>query len=90
MHAAAGHRRDSTSAAIRIGDPVLSPDDDPVWAARGVGKPAAIHVSLGDAMPFQLVANKLPGTVHFYDAPGRMLELIFGGVLDRFPGLRSA
>ena len=70
---------------------MLSADDDPAWAAlEAIGKPIAIHVSLGDAMPFQLVANKLPGTVHFYDAPGRMLELIFGGVLDRFPGLRFA
>jgi predicted TIM-barrel fold metal-dependent hydrolase len=73
------------------GDAVLSAEDDPAWAAlEAVGKPIAIHVSLGDAMPFQLQANKLPGTVHFYDAPGRMLELIFGGVLDRFPGLRFA
>jgi len=32
------------------------------------------------------VGGQLPGTAHFYDAPGRMLELIFGGVLDRFPG----
>ena len=29
----------------------------------------------------------LPGTVHFYDAPTRMLEFIFSGVLDRFPTL---
>ncbi len=58
-------------------------------ASRQTGKPIAIHIGLTDAMPFQLVARKLPGTAHFYDAPGRMLELIFGGVLDRFPGLRS-
>lgn len=33
-------------------------------------------------------ARKLPGAGHFYDAPGRMLEFIFAGVLDRFPDLK--
>ena len=28
-------------------------------------------------------AESLPGTGHFYDAPRRMLELAFSGVLDR-------
>jgi predicted TIM-barrel fold metal-dependent hydrolase len=71
------------------GDTTLQPEDDAVWAAvQETGLPVAIHIGLSDAMPFQLQARKLPGTVHFYDAPGRMLELIFGGVLDRFPGLR--
>jgi len=71
------------------GDTTLQPEDDPVWAAiEQTGKPIAIHVALTAAMPYQLQAKKLPGTAHFYDAPGRMLELIFGGVLDRFPGLK--
>jgi len=71
------------------GDTELQPEDDALWAAlEEVGRPVAIHVSLNDKMPFQLAAKKLPGTAHFYDAPGRMLELIFGGVLDRFPGLK--
>ena len=73
------------------GDTILSPEDDALWAAlEEIGKPVAIHVSLSDQMPYQLQARKLPGTVHFYDAPGRMIELIFGRVLDRFPGLRFA
>jgi predicted TIM-barrel fold metal-dependent hydrolase len=33
-------------------------------------------------------ATSLPGTGHFYDAPKRMLQFIFSGVLDRFPKLR--
>jgi predicted TIM-barrel fold metal-dependent hydrolase len=71
------------------GDTTLRADDDPMWAAiQETGLPIAIHIGLGNAMPAPLVARKLPGTVHFFDAPGRMLELIFGGVLDRFPGLR--
>jgi predicted TIM-barrel fold metal-dependent hydrolase len=73
------------------GNTTLSEVDDPVWAAiEYIGKPIAIHVNLSDTMPLPLAltAAKLPGTAHFYDAPGRMLELIFGGVLDRFPGLK--
>jgi predicted TIM-barrel fold metal-dependent hydrolase len=71
------------------GDTVISPDDDPVWAAvEASGLPIAIHIGLSNVMPYQLSARKLPGTVHFYDAPGRILELIFSGVFERFPGLR--
>jgi predicted TIM-barrel fold metal-dependent hydrolase len=71
------------------GDTFLSPEDDPLWEAiESSGLPICIHIMLNDQMPFQLNARKLPGTVHFYDAPGRMLELIFGGVFERFPGLR--
>jgi predicted TIM-barrel fold metal-dependent hydrolase len=70
------------------GDTRLSPEDDPLWEAiEQTGMPICIHIGLNDQMPYQLDARKLPGTVHFYDAPGRMLELIFGGVLDRFPEL---
>lgn len=36
----------------------------------------------------QKQARKLPGAGHFYDAPRRMLEFVFSGVLDRFPGLK--
>lgn len=71
------------------GTTTLLPEDDPVWAAlEAIGKPVAIHVLLTDSLPPPSNKRKLPGTVHFYDAPGRMLELIFGGVLDRYPGLR--
>jgi predicted TIM-barrel fold metal-dependent hydrolase len=71
------------------GDTTLQPEDDDVWRlVEQTGLPIAIHIGLSDEMPFQLDARKLPGTVHFYDAPGRQLELIFSGVLDRFPGLR--
>ena len=60
-----------------------------VWAAiEETGKPVAIHVSLRSAASFNMAAIALPGTVHFYDAPQRMLEFIFSGVLDRFPRLQ--
>jgi predicted TIM-barrel fold metal-dependent hydrolase len=66
----------------------IKPEDDPVWAAiQDTGKPATIHVSLRSAASFNLVATALPGTFHFYDAPPRMLDFIFSGVLDRFPEL---
>jgi predicted TIM-barrel fold metal-dependent hydrolase len=66
----------------------ITPDDDPVWAAIvESGKPATVHVSLRATASFNLVATALPGTFHFYDAPARMLDFIFSGVLDRFPDL---
>lgn len=66
----------------------MAAEDDPLWAAiQATGRPVAIHVSLSDAMPVAMKARTLPGTVHFYDAPQRMLEFIFLGVLDRFPDL---
>ena len=71
------------------GDTTLREEDDALWdAISQTGKPIAIHIALNNNMPFQLVAKKLPGTAHFYDAPARMLELIFSGVLDRFPKLK--
>ncbi len=66
----------------------ISDDDDPVWAAlaeRGV--PLGIHVSLTQSMPAAHRA-KLPGYGRFFDAPNRMIEMIFSGVFDRFPQLQ--
>jgi predicted TIM-barrel fold metal-dependent hydrolase len=72
------------------GDTVISPDDDPVWAAISESeKPITIHIGLTDSLPTTKIPVKsLPGTGHFYDAPRRMLEWIFSGVLDRFPDLQ--
>ena len=69
----------------------IEPEDDAVWArVAESGKPLTIHVSLANTMPKELKATALPGTVHFYDAPNRMLQFIFSGVLDRFPSLTIA
>jgi predicted TIM-barrel fold metal-dependent hydrolase len=66
----------------------ISEEDDALWAfIQETRKPLLIHVALGNDMPRVLKARTLPGTVHFYDAPRRMLEFIFSGVLDRFPDL---
>ena len=64
--------------------------DDALWAAIvQSANPLTIHVALSERAALgRIAARRLPGTVHFYDAPGRMLEFIFSGVLDRFPGLR--
>jgi predicted TIM-barrel fold metal-dependent hydrolase len=73
------------------GDTAIKPEDDLLWAAlEEAGVPIAIHILLSDEMPYQLDASGLPGTVHFYDAPGRIIELIFSGIFDRFPGLHFA
>jgi predicted TIM-barrel fold metal-dependent hydrolase len=76
-------------SAYPHGDTAIREEDDPVWrAVVASGKPVAIHIMLSDGMPYQLDAGVLPGTGHFYDCPGRMLEIIFSGVLDRFPELK--
>jgi predicted TIM-barrel fold metal-dependent hydrolase len=72
------------------GDTTIKPEDDPVWEAiEQSGKPVTIHIGLTVGVPRRMpTAENLPGTVHFYDAPQRMLQFIFSGVLDRFPKLR--
>jgi uncharacterized protein len=62
-------------------------DDDKVWArVVEAGVPVSIHVSLSRSMPAAHRA-KLPGYGRFYDAPNRLIELVFSGVFDRFPEL---
>ncbi len=65
----------------------LQPEDDKVFSAiaeRGLA--LNIHVALGQSMPGAHRA-KLPGYGRFFDAPNRMIELIFAGVFDRVPEL---
>jgi predicted TIM-barrel fold metal-dependent hydrolase len=71
------------------GDTKILPEDDPVWAAiTATGKPLAIHIFLDGNMPYNIMAEKLPGTAHFYDCPHRMRDIIVSGVLERFPDLK--
>jgi predicted TIM-barrel fold metal-dependent hydrolase len=70
------------------GDAKLSPEDDPLWAAVVEAKvPLTIHVSLADAKP-AAHGDRIPGDTRNWDASRRMLELMWGGVLDRFPELK--
>ncbi|HUP76210.1 MAG TPA: amidohydrolase family protein [Acidimicrobiales bacterium] len=65
----------------------IMPEDEKVFGAlaeRGV--PLSIHVSLAAGMPASHRA-KLPGYGRFYDAPNRMIELVFSGLFDRYPTL---
>jgi predicted TIM-barrel fold metal-dependent hydrolase len=65
----------------------IQPEDDKVWAELQARKiPLGIHVSLTQTMPSAHKA-KLPGYGRFFDAPNRMIEMIFDGVFDRFPDL---
>ncbi len=69
------------------GDNTLTDADDAVWEAIvASGKPATMHIGLR-ADTTAILKSPLPGTLHFNDAPYRMLEIIFSGVLDRFPSL---
>jgi predicted TIM-barrel fold metal-dependent hydrolase len=65
----------------------LEPEDDKVWAVLAERHiPLGIHVSLSQSMPAAHRA-KLPGYGRFFDAPNRMIEMIFSGMFDRFPDL---
>lgn len=66
---------------------VLSPEDDPVWAyLEERGLTLTIHVALSQSIP-AITKAKLPGYGRFFDAPNRMIEMIFSGMFDRFPNL---
>jgi predicted TIM-barrel fold metal-dependent hydrolase len=65
-----------------------TPDDDPVWRALTErGATLNIHVSLTLDMP-AAHRSPLPGYGRFFDAPNRVVQLIFAGIFDRFPGLQ--
>lgn len=68
----------------------IQPEDDAVWAAHAErGIPVNIHVALSQNKPLAHKA-KLPGYGRFFDAPNRMIEMIFAGVFDRYPNLEVA
>lgn len=70
------------------GDLELGPEDDPVWELlEAEGIPVHIHVALSDSMPREHKSD-LPGYGRFFDAPTRMLQFVFRGVLDRYPALK--
>jgi len=63
------------------------PDDDAVWERlAGGGITLNIHVSLSQAMP-AAHRSPLPGYGRFFDAPNRIVQMIFAGVFDRVPAL---
>ena len=65
----------------------VTPDDDAVFGyLADAGIPLSIHVSLGQTMP-SAHKSALPGYGRFFDAPNRIVQLIFAGVFDRFPAL---
>ena len=65
----------------------IQPEDDKVFAALAErGTTLAIHVSMTQSFPAAHKA-KLPGYGRFFDAPNRMIEMVFAGVFDRFPEL---
>ncbi len=65
-----------------------APEDDKVWAALTErGASLNIHVSMTLTMP-AAHRSPLPGYGRFFDAPNRIIQLIFSGVFDRFPTLQ--
>jgi uncharacterized protein len=65
----------------------VTEDDDKVWRRLADANCAlSIHVSLTLTMP-SAHRSALPGYGRFYDAPNRIVQMIFAGVFDRFPSL---
>jgi predicted TIM-barrel fold metal-dependent hydrolase len=65
----------------------ITPEDDAVWGALAERNiPLSIHVSLTQSFP-AAHRSPLPGFGRFFDAPHRIVQMIFAGVFDRFPGL---
>jgi predicted TIM-barrel fold metal-dependent hydrolase len=67
----------------------LEPDetDDAVWSQLvDAHAPLHIHVSLSQTMP-AAHRSPLPGYGRFFDAPNRIVQMVFAGVFDRFPAL---
>jgi len=61
--------------------------DDAVFAyLADAAIPLSIHVSLTQALP-SAHRSPLPGYGRFFDAPNRIVEIVFAGVFDRFPSL---
>jgi uncharacterized protein len=63
-------------------------EDDKVWGALTERSATLnVHVSLTLTMPAAHRAP-LPGYGRFFDAPNRIVQLIFAGIFDRFPSLQ--
>ncbi len=64
-----------------------SSEDDPVWdRLASAAITLNIHVSLATGLP-SAHRSPLPGYGRFFDAPNRIVQMIFAGVFDRFPAL---
>jgi predicted TIM-barrel fold metal-dependent hydrolase len=67
----------------------MTPECEPLWdAIEASGMPLTIHVTLTDTHPGAHRATLREGVSRFVDAPGRIEEFIYGGVLQRHPRLR--
>ncbi len=67
-------------------DEITDADDAFFEAAAARNVPISIHVMFATSPTVH--RTKLPGDVRFYDVPTRMIQLIFSGVLDRYPNLK--
>jgi predicted TIM-barrel fold metal-dependent hydrolase len=71
------------------GTAALDPTDDQFWAlAAAIGKPLVIRGGLGKRGHDWRPAATVNDAVTFDDVPRRQIELLFAGVLERFPTLQ--
>ena len=71
------------------GENALQPEDDAFFQeCEAMDIPVNIHVALVSEAPGDNSRRIVIGDMRFADAPIRVHQLIFGGVLDRFPKLK--
>jgi predicted TIM-barrel fold metal-dependent hydrolase len=71
------------------GDETLKPEDDEYWQlVQEMGKPSLIRGGLGSRGLRWRPPTTFEDAVTFDDVPGRQIELLFAGVLQRFPKLQ--
>jgi predicted TIM-barrel fold metal-dependent hydrolase len=66
-----------------------TPADDPAWACLVErGMPLAIHVGLTTGMPAATNTSTLPAAGRFNNITETLIDLVFSGMLERFPELQ--
>jgi predicted TIM-barrel fold metal-dependent hydrolase len=71
------------------GDETLNPEDDEYWSlVQEMRKPTVIRGGLGPRGLHWRPPENFEDAVTFDDVPGRQIEMLFAGVLQRFPDLK--
>ena len=101
VDAAVAHLRQAASAGFRgavlsawpTGNDQLTREDDPFWAAaEELGLPISMHFGLASQRPSHTPAKEAAGAIGAVNGMVQMsvllVDLIFTGIFDRYPGLQ--
>jgi predicted TIM-barrel fold metal-dependent hydrolase len=79
------------AAMMRYPNGTLKPtaEDDEVWELAEASRIAlSIHIMMSDELPVEHRTKAVPAAFRLWDAPDRIDQIIFSGILDRFPNLQ--